>query len=257
MTKIQLTYTHDNTVAHILLNDGKGNVLDKIMMSDLLDCFAEFKQKKNLKLITFQGGGQHFSYGASVEEHTKPNAAMMISTFHRLFYSLMELSIPTVANVTGQCLGGGMELALMCSVLFADQTAVMGQPEINLGVFPPPSSIILPSKIGLAQAEELLITGRSIRATEAHHLGLVNHVYEDRDTLLSGCRDWIEHYIVPKSASSLRYAVQAARCKYNDSLKTYLPQLEHIYINSLMNTNDANEGITAFLEKRKPVWTND
>jgi len=169
----------------------------------------------------------------------------------------MELSIPTVANVTGQCLGGGMELALMCSVLFADQTAVMGQPEINLGVFPPPSSIILPSKIGLAQAEELLITGRSIRATEAHHLGLVNHVYEDRDTLLSGCRDWIEHYIVPKSASSLRYAVQAARCKYNDSLKTYLPQLEHIYINSLMNTNDANEGITAFLEKRKPVWTND
>lgn len=256
MEKIKVNYTHNNTVAHILLDDGKGNVLDNVMMHDILSSFKEFKQNKELKLITFQGEGKHFSFGASVPEHTKELAETMIKTFHQLFSGIIDLSIPTMAKISGQCLGGGMELAIMCNLLFADKTAKMGQPEIVLGVFPPPASVILPEKIGLARAEELLITGRTMGADEAQQIGLINQVFDDKDQLNSAVEEWIEKNILPKSASSLRYGVKASRIKFNHILGNFLPQLEYIYVKKLMETKDANEGINAFLEKRQPVWEN-
>ncbi len=256
MEKVKLEYTHNNTVANILLDDGKGNVLDNIMMIEVLDCFNTFKTDPNLKLITFQGAGKHFSFGASVPEHTKEFAEMMIKTFHQLFLGIKELGIPTMAKISGQCLGGGMELALICNFLFADKTAKMGQPEIILGVFPPPASILLPLKIGYARAEELLLTGRTIDADEARNIGLLNAVYETKEILNSETEAWIEKNIVPKSASSLRYGVKAARIKFNHILGNFLPQLEHMYVKQLMETKDANEGINSFLEKRQPVWEN-
>ncbi len=257
MEKIKLSYSHNNTVANIVLNDGKGNVLDNIMMLELLDCFEEFKKNKNLKLITFQGEGKHFSFGASVEEHTKENAGMMLKTFHKIFFTLMDLNIPTMAKISGQCLGGGMELAVFCHFLFADKTAKMGQPEIVLGVFPPPASIILPEKIGLSRAEELLLTGRSINAEEALRFGLVHNVFDDKETLNNGANEWIEKNILPKSASTIQFGVKAARTKFNDILSKNLPKLEQIYTHELMETKDANEGISAFLEKRQPAWVNE
>lgn len=256
MEKIKLTYTHNNTVACILLNDGKGNVLDNTMMLEILSCFKEFKQNKNLKLITFQGEGKHFSFGASVEEHTKEFAEAMIKTFHQLFFGIIELSVPTMAKISGQCLGGGMELAIMCNFLFADKTAKLGQPEIILGVFPPPASVILPEKIGLARAEELLITGRSVDAEEAIRLGLVHQLFEDKNALNAGSEEWIEKNIIPKSASALRFGVKAARIKFNHIFTNFIPQLESIYLRQVMETNDANEGINSFLEKRQPAWVN-
>ncbi|MBW6483265.1 MAG: enoyl-CoA hydratase/isomerase family protein [Vicingaceae bacterium] len=256
MEKIKLTYTHNNTVANLLLDDGKGNVLDNVMMLEILDCFKQFKQNKNLKLITFQGEGKHFSFGASVPEHTKELAEMMIKTFHQLFFGIMDLGIPTMAKISGQCLGGGMELAIMCNFLFADKTAKLGQPEIILGVFPPPASVILPEKIGLARAEELLLTGKTIDADEALKIGLLNHVFENKDDLNTEVEAWITKNIVPKSASSLRYGVKAARVKFNHILGNFLPQLEYMYVKQLMTTKDANEGINSFLEKRTPVWGN-
>lgn len=254
MEKIKLTYTHNNTVANILLDDGKGNVLDNVMMTEMLELFAEFKTNKNIKLITFQGEGKHFSFGASVPEHTKELSETMIKTFHQLFFEIMDLGIPTMAKISGQCLGGGMELAIMCNLLFADKSTKMGQPEIVLGVFPPPASVILPEKIGLARAEELLISGRTMGVEEAHQIGLVNQVLEDKEALNATADEWIAKNIVPKSASSLKYGVKAARVKFNHILSNFLPQLEHIYVKQLMETKDANEGINAFLEKRQPVW---
>jgi cyclohexa-1,5-dienecarbonyl-CoA hydratase len=120
------------------------------MMLEILDCFKSFKTNTDLKLVTFQGEGKHFSFGASVEEHTKELAGTMLQTFHKIFMNIVEMQIPTMAKISGQCLGGGMELALICNFIFADKTAKLGQPEIILGVFPPPASIILPEKIGLA-----------------------------------------------------------------------------------------------------------
>ncbi|MBI4944884.1 MAG: enoyl-CoA hydratase/isomerase family protein [Bacteroidetes bacterium] len=257
MQKVKTTYTHDNSVARIVLDDGKGNVLDHVMMEELQELFNSFSKNNNLKLLVFEGAGKHFSFGASVEEHKKDSATAMLRGFHQLFYSLRDLSIPTVAKISGQCLGGGLELALMCNVLYADKTAKLGQPEIVLGVFPPPASILLPEKIGFARAEELLITGRTISADEAKALGLVNELFADKETMEAEIAKWIELNIVPKSASSLRFAVKASRAKLNHVISNFLPQLEALYVKHLMETHDANEGINAFLEKRKPIWKNN
>lgn len=256
MQKIKVEYTHGKSVVRVILDDGKGNVLDSVMMTDLHELFKELKGNNNVKLITFEGEGKHFSFGASVPEHTKENAAEMLSSFHQLFYEIIELSIPTMAKISGQCLGGGMELALACNFLYADKTAMMGQPEIMLGVFAPPASLLLPLKIGNAKAEELLITGKTITADEAKSIGLLNGVFEDKEAMESALDEWISKNIVRKSASSLRYAVRVSRQTFNKTISNELPKLESIYINELMETNDANEGINSFLEKRKPEWKN-
>jgi len=256
MEKIKVNYTHNGSVAQIILDDGKGNILDSIMMSELMVAFGRFKGMNELKLITFEGAGKHFSFGASVEEHKKEMAGAMISSFHKLFTTLKDLAIPTLAKISGQCLGGGMELAIMCNFLIADKTAKLSQPEIILGVFPPPASIILAEKIGLAKAEELILTGRVITAEEGKSIGLINDVFNDKTDLETGVNNFIEQYILPKSASSLRFGVKATRVRFNHVLTNFLQTLEEMYVNELMNTQDANEGINSFLEKRKPVWQN-
>ena len=256
MEKLKIDYSHNGTVANIILDDGKGNVLDNVMMLEMLDLFDTFSQNKNIKLITFQGAGKHFSFGASVPEHTKEFAEMMIKTFHKIFTEIIRLGIPTMAKISGQCLGGGMELALACNFMFADKTAVLAQPEIKLGVFPPPASIMLPLKIGNARAEEILLTGRNIKAEEGERIGLLNRVYEDKNALDQGVGEWIEKNIVPKSASSLKFGVKSARTTFNYIMGNKLPVLEHLYVKQLMETKDANEGINSFLEKREPEWEN-
>lgn len=256
MQKIKTFFTHNNSVVRVVLDDSKGNVLDHIMMEELQQTLNSLQENSSLKLIVFEGAGKNFSFGASVEEHQKDLAAAMLKNFHQLFYSLRDLAIPLLAKVSGQCLGGGLELVLMCNFIVADKTAKFAQPEIILGVFPPPASIILSEKIGLARAEELLITGKTISAEEAKTYGLLNEVFEDKTAMEMETEKWIETNIIPKSASSLRFAVKAARVKFNHVLSNFLPQLENVYVSKLMETHDANEGINSFIEKRKPVWEN-
>lgn len=256
MEKVHIDYTHGGAVARITLDDGKGNVLDNIMMHELLTLFEKFSHEPDIKLITFEGAGKHFSFGASVEEHTREKVAGMLATFHKMFYKMTELSIPSVAKISGQCLGGGNELALVCNFMFADKTAFIGQPEIMLGVFAPPASIMLPLKIGSARAEELLLTGKSIPAEMALEAGLLNGLFEDKEALNTGVDEWIARHILPKSAISLRYAVKASRIQFNHVLTGKLKELERLFLDDLMATHDANEGIHSFMEKRKPVWTN-
>jgi cyclohexa-1,5-dienecarbonyl-CoA hydratase len=256
MQKIEVKYLYENTVARVILNDGKGNVLDSIMMNDLNGLLASFKDKNDLKLITFEGAGKNFSFGASVEEHTKDKAVEMLENFHRIFYNLMDLHIPALAKISGQCLGGGFELPLACNFIFADKSARVGQPEILLGVFAPPASIMLPLKIGNARAEELLITGRVISAEEGKALGLINEVFDDRESMETATDAWITNNIIGKSASSIRYATQAARASFDFFMQKNLPAFTELFIKGLMETSDANEGINSFLEKRKPHWKN-
>lgn len=256
MQKIKIIYTHDNSVANIILDDGKANVLDKIMMAELIELLASFNHQPQLKLITFEGAGGNFSYGASVAEHAKELAAEMLNSFHKLFYTIIDLNIPTLAKISGQCLGGGFELPLVCNFIFADKTAKMGQPEILLGVFAPPASIMLPLKIGNAKSDELLITGRIISAERAMAMGLINQVFDDKESMDTATDEWITRNILGKSASSLKYATKAARASFNFFMKKSLPDFTELFINELMETEDANEGINSFLEKRKPVWKN-
>lgn len=256
MEKIKVEYTHENSVARIILDDGKGNVLDNIMMNELITLLTSFKEKTDIKMITFEGAGNNFSYGASVEEHTKDKAAAMLESFHKMFYTIIDLHIPTLAKISGQCLGGGFELSLVCNFIFADKTAKVGQPEILLGVFAPPASVMLPLKIGHARAEELLITGRIIGAEEGKAIGLINDVFEDKAQMETELDTWIRKNICGKSASSLKYAVRAARASFDFFLFRNLPLYTDMFIKELMETHDANEGINSFIEKRKPVWRN-
>jgi cyclohexa-1,5-dienecarbonyl-CoA hydratase len=246
----------NNQIVRLTLNSPKANVLDAEMMTDLLKELDDIKNRPDVKLIQFIGAGEHFCFGASVEEHTKEKAPAMLEQFHKLFYTLADMAVPTAALVSGQCLGGGMELALMCNFLFADKTAKLGQPEIMLGVFAPPASLILPMKIGQARADELLISGIIISAEEATRIGLVTKLYDDHESMLERVDAWAEKFILGKSASSLKYAVRAARTEFNSTLRNRLKEVERLYIDELMATHDANEGIGSFLEKRKPEWKN-
>ena len=255
MGKISTESLYDGQVVRFILNTPKANVLDAEMMTELQSGFENIDA--NVKLIQFTGAGDHFSFGASVPEHTKENAPEMLRQFHGLFKTLMNLSVPTMALVTGQCLGGGMELAISCNFLFLDETARFGQPEIMLGVFAPPASLILPMKVGQTKADDLLLTGRSMKPDEVMNSGLGTKLFDDRKSMMESANAWVEKHMLPKSASSLRYANRAARTAFNETLSVKLDELAEIYTGELMGTHDGNEGIESFLDKRKPEWKNN
>lgn len=246
----------DGQVVRLTLNAPKGNVLDSEMMAELQTALDELRERSQVKLVQFIGAGDHFSYGASVQEHTRDKAPAMLKQFHQLFYTLIDLAIPTAALVSGQCLGGGFELALMCNFLFLDRSAGLGQPEINLGVFAPPASLILPMKTGQLKADDLLLTGRVITANEAVERGLVTNLFDNKKSMLAEVDTWVEKHILPKSASSLKFAVRAARHEFNEMLRKQLHKLEKFYLDELMSTHDANEGIESFLKRREPKREN-
>jgi len=254
--KIIVEPFHDGQVLRLTLNAPKANVLDGEMMNDIQEVLDVLSDQDDVKLVQFVGAGDHFCFGASVPEHTKEKAPEMLENFHKLFYTLADLAIPTAALVSGQCLGGGMELALMCNFMFVDKTAKLGQPEIMLGVFAPPASLILPMKIGQVRADEMLLTGKIISAEEAVQIGLAAAIYDDKDAMLAGVDEWAQKQILTKSAASLKHAVKAARMMFNRTLRKRLEKQEALYLDELMATHDANEGIQSFLEKRKPEWKN-
>jgi len=244
---------HDGAVERIVLNRPKANVLDAAMMGAIREHIGTLADRPGLRLIVFEGEGPHFCFGASVEEHTKEQAPAMLAGFHAMFREIEALSVPTAAVIRGQCLGGGLELAAFCSYLIAEEGAQLGQPEIKLAVIAPMASVLLPCRVGEGPAQDLLLSGRSVDAEEAFGMGLVNVVAES-GTGEQVLQTWIETEILPKSPSSLRFAYRTARLALQRRLAQDLPVIERIYLDELMETHDANEGIGSFLERRKPEW---
>ena len=257
MEKVLCEKLFDNQVWKIILNDPKGNVVDSIMLRGFQAILDEASKEKHCKLLIFQGAGNHFSFGVSVEEHKAELAAEMLASFHDFFIRLSELAIPVCSLISGQCLGGGLEIASFAHFVFADETARLGQPEIVLAVIAPPGSVILPLKIGHTHAENILLTGRSITAQEAKQMGLVLEVYPDKDTMETRVNEWIQQHILPKSAVALKVATKVVRKRFNERLKEDLRFYESIYMNELMKSHDGKEGLNSFLEKRKPVWKDE
>ena len=257
MEKVAYEKLYDNQVWKIILNDPKGNVIDSIMLKGFQSILDEASKEKHCKVIIFQGAGKHFSFGVSVEEHTEELAPEMLGSFHGLFIRLAELSIPVCSLVSGQCLGGGLEIAAFSHFVFADETAQMGQPEVNLSVFAPVASVMLPLKIGHTYADDILLTGRSINAREAKAMGLVTQVYPDKETMEMKVNEWLQQHIFPKSAVALKVATKVARKRFNARLNEDLKYYESVYLNELMKTHDGKEGLSSFLEKRKPVWKDE
>ena len=248
---VKVLVRREGRVLELRLAAPPANVIDKEMIAELRAAL-EANDDPRLSAIVFAAEGPNFSFGASVEEHRAEKAAAMLHDFHGLFRKLAAMSVPTFAVVRGRCFGGGLELAAWCSFVFAHPEAELGQPEIKLAVFPPLASLLLPWRVGGGRALELCISGRSIRGTEAKAIGLVTEVGEDPAALASR---FIEERISTCSASSLRFAERAVRGDLYGLLESRLPRLERSYLDDLMATEDANEGIAAFLEKRRPVWT--
>lgn len=251
-TKIRREPIHAGAIWRLTLDAPKGNVLDGAMVRELDEAFRAAAADARVKVILLEAAGSHFSFGASVEEHLPDQVAAMLEGFHGMFRGMAASGIPVLAAVRGACLGGGLELAAFCHRIFVHPGANLGQPEIKLGVIAPLASAILAERVGRGAADDLLLTGRSVDAPEALAMGLVDVVAEDPET---AARTWAEEHLLPHSASSLRIASRAARLGFSRRLEELLPELEHLYLEELMSTADAVEGIGAFLEKRKPAWS--
>jgi cyclohexa-1,5-dienecarbonyl-CoA hydratase len=253
LPKLASRLDHGGAVLRLTLDAPPGNVLDSTMTSSLRQAVCAARDLPELRLIVFTGAGRHFSFGASVEEHRPEKVGAMLAGFHGFFRELIETDVPTLALVNGQCLGGGLELAAFCDWVFALDNAHLGQPEIKLGVFAPVGSIVLPWRCG-AKASDLLLTGRSVDARTAEGLGLANRVLPETEAE-ERLDTFIREDLLPLSASSVRRARKAARWHLHRQMKHGLPELESLYLEDLMATPDATEGILAFLEKRPPKWT--
>jgi len=241
----------DGSLLRLRLANPKANLIDAAMISALDAALSEHVANPNIRCVLLDAQGPHFSFGASVEEHLPEHCADMLSSLHGLIMQMLEYPVPILAAVQGQCLGGGLEVVCGTSQVFAADDAKFGQPEIKLAVFAPAASCLLPERIGQANAEDLLFSGRSISSGDAHRMGLVQDVGENPE---QAALDWFDQHLAKLSASSLRYAVRAARLQSLDRIRAKIALVERLYIDELMTSHDALEGLTAFVEKRTAHW---
>lgn len=250
---VRLETLDGGAIWRAVLNTPKANILDREKCRILSDIFVEARGEPGLKAVVIEGEGPHFSFGASVQEHLPDQIQAMLSGFHGLFYKILDAHVMTLAVVRGQCLGGGMELAIFCNRLFAAPGAFLGQPEIVLGVLAPVASVMLAERVGRSRAEDLLLSGRSLSATEGLAMGLVDELAEDPG---QAALAYAREHLLPKSSSSLRFALRAARGGFADRFRGEIIRVERLFLEELMSTEDAREGLQAFLEKRQPAWKN-
>ncbi len=248
---LQVTPEKDGALLRLRLARPKANIVDAAMIAALRSALDEHLDGPRLRAVLLDAEGPHFSFGASVEEHLPGSAAAMLRDLHALIVRLVSSPVPVLVAVRGQCLGGGLELAAAGHRIFAAPGATLGQPEIKLAVFAPAASCLLPERIGQARAEDLLFSGRSIGAEEAHRIGLVDALADDPS---AAALAYFDEHLAPRSASSLRFAVRAARFDYVERIRRKLAEVERLYLEELMATRDAVEGLNAFLAKRPPVW---
>jgi cyclohexa-1,5-dienecarbonyl-CoA hydratase len=241
----------DGALLRLRLARPKANLIDAAMIAALGEAFAEYRGNAGLLAALVDHEGPHFSFGASVEEHLPGACEQMLASLHALIGAMLEWPRPILMGVRGQCLGGGLEFALAGNLLFAAPDAQFGQPEMKLGVFAPAASVLLPLRIGQARAEDLLYSGRSIDAPTALAWGLVNEVADDP---AAAAATYFEKHLAGKSAASLEHAVRAAREPFAELARARLDDVEALYLEKLMATRDAKEGLAAFIEKRAPKW---
>jgi cyclohexa-1,5-dienecarbonyl-CoA hydratase len=241
----------DGALLRLRLARPKANLVDAAMIAALDGALLAHRGRAGLRGVLLDAEGPNFSFGASVEEHLPAQCAQMLASLHALIVNMLEFPAPILVAVRGQCLGGGLEVALAGSLIFAAPEAQFGQPETKLGVFAPAASVLLPYRVNQPFAEDLLFSGRSIGADEARAAGLVHTVFDDPET---AALSYFNQHLAGKSAAALACAVAAARGELLRAVRQRLAEVERLYLDRLMATRDANEGLTAFLAKRKPNW---
>lgn len=254
MASTYIKFTIDDRVARITLARPPVNILNIAMMQEINAALDKCSGQRDLAAIVFAAAPdcRAFSAGVAVEEHAHETIFQMLDSFHAIFRNLEQIARPAVAVVDGPALGGGCELVAFCDFVIAGEQARFGQPEIKLGVFPPVAAILLPRIIGDRRARELMLTGEIIEAREALSLGLVNRLVpsaeleQETSRLLTQLRGL--------SGAALEHAKKAIDLGQGRSLNAALKEIEDMYLHELMKTQDATEGINAFIEKRKAVW---
>jgi cyclohexa-1,5-dienecarbonyl-CoA hydratase len=240
-------------VARISLNNPPLNVINLSMMDELVQAFAEIDQHPEISTVLIKGEGGSFSAGVSVAIHTPDQVQSMLDKFHAVIRAMVASRKIIVAAVRGNCLGGGAELAMVCDLVYTTKSAQWGFPEITLGCFPPVACTALAALIGQKRAAELILTGRHITGREAANIGLVNHAVADYK--LNVTVENILKQLTTMSASSLALTKKATYAWDSMHFDKGLARAEKVYLEELMKTSDAQEGINAFLQRRKPRWT--
>jgi cyclohexa-1,5-dienecarbonyl-CoA hydratase len=246
--------TVDGSVARVTLARPPLNILTLGAIERLDAALAEIARGADVKVLLLAAEGRAFCAGVAVEDHLGDRVKPMLAAFHRVFRTLHGLECATVAAVQGPALGGGAELATFCDLVIASERATVGQPEIALGVFPPIAALHYPVRIGVARTLQLLLSGQAISAREAERIGLVDRVVPP--DALSAAVDAALARFTDKSAAVLRLSKRAVRLGGAGTFETALSGLEALYLDELMGTADAEEGLRAFLAKRSPVWKN-
>jgi cyclohexa-1,5-dienecarbonyl-CoA hydratase len=241
-------------VALIALQNPPLNVIDLPMMLELQQALAEIEPRGDVSTILFQGGGVHaFSAGVDIKAHLPDQIHGMLMSFHAVIRAIVASRKVTIAAVRGACLGGGAELAAVCDIVYTARDATWGFPEIKLGCYPPVAAVALPALIGQKRAAELILTGRQISGDEAVAIGLANRSAraEELETVVQETVDELRQ-LSPAALAHAKKAIYAWDAIHFDK---GLTRAERIYLDDLLSTADAREGIIAFLEKRPPKWT--
>ena len=253
------TYDHikfrvENRVGRITFARPPLNIFDIAMMREIDAALSECMGRRDMVAVVFDAvkGSRAFSAGVSVQEHMAETIYQMLEHFHDIFRTLGQMAKPAIAIVDGGALGGGCELIACCDIVVSSTRAKFGQPEIKLGVFPPVAVVMLPRIIGERRARELILTGELIDAAEALRLGLVNYVVEP--AALEQKTQEILARLRELSAPALEMTKRAMDISRGQTFEDALSRVEDLYLNELMKTEDAEEGINAFMEKRKPAW---
>jgi cyclohexa-1,5-dienecarbonyl-CoA hydratase len=250
-----IKFEKDEHVAKITLNRPPLNVMNIGMMKEINIAIEALKHDIKLKVLIFGGEGKAFCAGVDVADHTREKAEEMIHVFHKIFFNLTRIKAPTIALVNGAALGGGCELATFCDIVLASEKSKFGQPEIKVGVLAPIAAVIFPWYMNMRKTMELLLTGETFSAKKAKEYGLVNAVFPD-EKFEEETKEFIDK-ITDNSSVVLQLTKMAVDEAFGENYHTGVAQVENIYLNKLMNTHDANEGLKAFLQKRKPIWKNE
>lgn len=240
-------------LARIVLSHGKQNVIDFQMMDELATALDSLESQPEISTILFETAGEHFSAGVDIPSHTPGNVPTMLEKFHGVIRRLMKTSKVTLAAVKGYCLGGGAELAMTCDIVITTDSAHWGFPEVRLGCFPPVATAVLATVVGQKLAAELVLTGRSFDGRKAERIRLANRAVP-ADKLKEAVAESMER-LVALSPAALAHAKRALYSWDAAHFEKGLARAEEIYRKDLINTDDAKEGIRAWMEKRNPKWT--
>src|SRR5271166_3867124 len=240
-------------VARITLRHPPLNVIDVRMMAELAQSLAEIEARPDVSVIVLSGEGKAFSAGVDVAAHTPDKVDEMLTKFHAVIRALVATKKVTIAAVRGHCLGGGAELAMMCDIVYTTESAQWGFPEIKLGCYPPVACTALAALAGQKRAAELILTGRTISGNEAAEIGLVTRAVPDEE--LAAVVERTVHGLLRLSPAALAVTKRAVYAWDAMHFDKGLARAEKIYLEELMKTADAQEGIQAFMEKREPRWT--